>query len=153
MTTFEACRPKMPMWEWANRLCTKSEAPSSPWSWSHVDSANAFYKLTANDRNHINDIRNLRNSFKIMEFKGRLEENGRRDDIISTTSKAASSFRVSGRGLRRERLLRVLNARSEVFLPFLPKQKMARRRRKAATRKEGAVSPLKLKRIACVFLG
>ena len=88
-----------------------------------------------------------------MEFKRRLEENERRDDIISTTSKAASSFRVSGRGLRRERLLRVLNARSEVFLPFFPKQKMARRRRKAATRKEGAVSPLKLKRIACVFLG
>ena len=99
----------------------------------------------------------MRNSFKIVEFKRRLEENGRRDDIISTASKAASSFRVSGRGLRRERLLRVLNARSEVFLPFLPKQKMARRRRKAATveegRKEGAVSPLKLKRIACVFLG
>ena len=88
----------------------------------------------------------------IVEFKRRLAENGK-DDIISTTSKAASSSRVSGRGLRRERLLRVLNARSEVFLPFLPKQKMARRRRKAATRKEGAVSPLKLKRIACVFLG
>ena len=78
----------------------------------------------------------MRNSFKITEFKRRLAENGK-DDIISTTSKAASSFRVSGRGLRRERLLRVLNARSEVLLPFLPKQKMARRRRKAATAEEG----------------